>query len=276
MPLSIGKAWESASRFLRRELRLVAPVALALFAIPIALAEWVSPSVSPAQPSEGPGWLISLVVLIAALTGLMTIAGLAIGWSGNLGSAISRAFKRVLGLLAALALIYLPITILAVLALAMVLGGAGITDPSQLTPELLARTPSFTTFVIGLTVVLLLVFTRIFPMSAIAFVETGNPIGLIGRSWRLTAGHFFRLLGLLLLLLIASAIASAAVTFPAGSLAVLVAGEIAPFSLSALIVALFKGAMAAAIWAINAAITGCVYAQLTGNQTGVPDVKRAE
>ena len=81
--LSISKAWEETSAFLGRESRLVAPVALALIAIPAALQGWSDPA------SEGGAMgLIGLVLLFVSMAGQMAISQLAIGWSGSIGEAI--------------------------------------------------------------------------------------------------------------------------------------------------------------------------------------------
>ena len=275
--LSIGQAWEESSAFLRREYRLVSPLALAFFAIPTALTGWISPSVNAAATEGAPSWLLTLAVLIAAMIGQISIAGLAIGWSGSLGSAIARAFARVWGVLAATMIIFLPLAMVAVVVLAVILGQAGLADPAQMTPEAVARAPGAALFVLALLIVFLVVAVRIFPISAVAFAETANPFTMIKRAWRLTSGHFLRLLGLLLLLLIAAVVASAAVTLPIGSIATLLAGDVSPFSLSALIVALFEGAISAAISAVSATMVARVYAQLAGAGTaGVPDVERVE
>ena len=274
--LSIGRAWEETSAFLRREMRLIMPVALALFAVPTLLAGWISPSTGQAQ-AGGPGWLITLIVLIAAMMGQMTIAGLAVGWSGSLGSAISRAFARVWGMLAAAMIAFLPLAVVAVLILAIILGSAGLTDPAQLTPEAMMRAPGITIFLVGLLLVFLFLGARLFPMSAIAFCDTSSPFALLGRAWRMTNGHFGRLLAVLLLFLIAAAVVSGAVTAVIGSAATVAIGEIRPFSLSALLVALFEGAISAALSAISAAMVGRIYVQLSGpERVGVPDVDRAE
>lgn len=271
--LSIGKAWEESSAFLRREMRLIAPVALALFAVPTMLAGWISPPAAQGQPGGGPGVLITLVVLIAAMMGQMTIAGLSVGWSGSLGGAISRSFGKVWGMLGAAIVAFLPLAIVAVLVLVIILGSAGLTDPAQLTPEAMMRTPGITIFLVGLLLTFLFLGARLFPMSAIAFCETSSPLPLLRRAWRMTSGHFGRLLAVLLLFLVAAAVVSGAVTAVIGSAATVAIGEIRPFSVSALLVALVEGVISAALSAISAVMVGRIYVQLSGAQmVGVPDV----
>jgi hypothetical protein len=272
--LSIGKAWEETSAFLAREARLVTPVALALFAVPATLMGWANPSGQPGAGPAGMGWPLTLVALLVTMIGQMTVAALAIGWTGSLGSAISLAARRVWGLLASVLLIFLPVTILAILVLAMLVGASGLTDASQLTPETLAATPGVALFMMLLLVTFLVIGVRLFPISAVAISEMSSPFPLLRRAWRLTKGSFWRLLAVLLLVLIAAMVASAAVTTVVGSLMTLAAGEMKPFSLSALITALADGIIASAITAVSASLVGRIYVQLSAGQPTVPDVAR--
>lgn len=275
--LSIGRAWEETRSFLRREMNLVVPVALALFAIPAMLAGWISPPAARGQAGEGPGLLVTLIALIAALIGQMTIAGLAVGWSGSLGSAIARAFARVWGMLAAVIIAVLPLLVMALAALVTILGSAGLTDPAQLTPGAMMRAPGVAIFLIGLMLVFLFVGTRLFPLSVIAFCETSSPLALLKRAWRLTRGHFGRLLAVLILFLLVAAVVGGAVEAVIGSAVTVAIGEIRPFNLSALLLALVASVVSAAITAISAVMVGRIYVQLSGHERiGVPDVERAE
>ncbi|HVF36513.1 MAG TPA: hypothetical protein VNA29_01050 [Sphingomicrobium sp.] len=272
--LSIGKAWDEASKFLAREGRLVAPVALALFAVPAALMGWANPTGDPGKMSGG--WLLSLAILLCAMVGQMTIAGLAIGWSGSVGAALGQAFRRLPGMFGAAMLVFLPLTILIVLVIAVMLGGAGLTDPSQLTPEALAKVPQVSLVALVALCAFLFLAVRLFPLAAVAFMETANPVRLVARAWQLTRGHFFRLLALLLLLLIATLVASMAVTAVVGSVMTLAAGDAEPFNLTALVVGLIEGLVGAAISAVSAAMVGRIYVQLTAAPSTVPEVKRDE
>ena len=105
MKLSISKAWEETSAFLGREARLVAPVALATFALPAILAGWAYPGEAT---GGGAGWLL-IVVMFAALIGQMTIVLLVNGWRGKIGEAMGKAARRLPTLLGALIIAFLPV-----------------------------------------------------------------------------------------------------------------------------------------------------------------------
>jgi hypothetical protein len=272
--LSISKAWEESTTFLGRESRLVTPVALAMFMIPGTLFAWYNPSGDPGKASAGLGWPLTILVLILAVAGQMAIAGLAVGWSGSVGAALSKAFRGVWGVLAAVLLIFLPLTIILVLAIAVMIGGSGITDPTQVTAEALEAVPGLSFLLLAMTLVFLFAAVRLFPLSAVGMVETANPLRLISRSWQLTGGHFLRLLGTLLLFLIAGLVASFAIRTVVGSTMELVAGEPQPFNLSALVVALADALISAAISAVSAALVGRIYVQLSAAEARVPEVNR--
>jgi membrane-anchored glycerophosphoryl diester phosphodiesterase (GDPDase) len=261
--LSIGKAWEETAAFLGSEARLVVPVALATFALPSVLAGWALPD--NAAPGDG-GWtglLLLVLVLLAVMVGQMTIILLALGWKGSVGDALRKAVGRLWALLAASLMVFLPLCLVAVIAIGTVLAGAGITDPAQLTPESMAKVPNIGWVVLLLGVVLIFIGTRLFPMSAVAAAESAGPVDLIRRSWALTKGNFWRLFALLLLLLIAALVLDRAATSVVGLLATIVTGEPRPFNVSALLVALASGLVGAAVSAVSASMVGRVYAQLT-------------
>ncbi|MDP9422633.1 MAG: hypothetical protein M3Q19_07355 [Pseudomonadota bacterium] len=272
--LSIGKAWDEASAFLKRESRLVTPVALAMFMVPATLYGWYNPSGDPNQASAGLGWPITLILLAMTIMGQMVIAGMAIGWAGSVGAGLRHAFKRVWGVLGALMLVFIPLTILLLLAIAVLLGGAGITDPADVTPQSIAMIPGITPLLLVMVALFLYVGTKLFPIAAVGMVETANPLRLLGRSWKLTGGAFWRLLGTFLLILVVNLVASLAVLAVIGSIMTVAAGEAQPYNLTALIVALFDGLVGALIAAISAALVGRVYAQLAAPIRSVPEVER--
>jgi hypothetical protein len=256
--LSIGKAWEETSAFLGKEARLVAPVALATFAFPAVLSGWAFPG----GATGAMGWVM-LLALIVALIGQMTIVLLANGWRGSIGEAMGRAVRRLPVLIGALLIVFLPLILIAIIAMTAVLSSAGITDPTTLTPQTLARVPNIGWIALLLTLFFIVAGVRLFPVAAIAANEPVGPIALLRRSWRLTSGSFWRLLALVLLLGVLTMVVSQAVTAVTGSVAALAVGEPRPFNLSALLIALATGLVGAIISTVSATMVGRVYAQLS-------------
>ena len=264
MKLSIGQAWVEASAFLMREARLVAPVALALFALPSALLNWAYPAGKQASASGG-AMLGLLLVFVAAMIGQMTIVQLSIGWHGSIGEAIGKVSKRVPSLIGAAVLVFAPLLLVFSIAIAAVLVAAGITDPATATPEAMMKLPSVSWLVMLFVLLILFVGVRMFPMSAIAANEQAGPIGLLKRSWALTRGQVGRILVLVLLLLLVVLVLNGAVTAVVGSVARLMLGEPLPFNLAALVIALAGGIVTALVSSVSAAMVGRAYVQLSGD-----------
>jgi hypothetical protein len=265
LKLSIGKAWDEAKAFLAREGRLVAPVALATFALPSVLAGWAYPGSGPGT-AGGAGLLLLFAVLLAVMIGQMTIALMASGWSGRVGEAMGKVARRLPSMLGAVMIVFLPITLIAIVLLGTVLVGAGLSDPEMLTPEALARIPKIGWILLLLVLAFIFASVKLFPISAIAANEPGGPVAVLKRSWALTRGQFGRLLALLLLLVFVALILDAALTAVTGSVAALAFGEARPFNLSALLVALASGLVGAAVSTVSATMVGRVYAQLAGGK----------
>ncbi|MCY7271562.1 MAG: DUF975 family protein [Sphingomonas bacterium] len=259
MKLSIGKAWDEASAFLGKEARLVAPVALATFALPSILADWAYPGGRTGGAASG----LLVVVLLAVMVGQMTIVLLVNGWRGSVGEAMAKAARRLPIPIAALMIVILPLMLVAIIGFGASIANAGITDPAALTPGVIAKLPNVGWLLLLLTVALIIVMVRFFPIAAIAVSEPIGPIKLLKRSWTLTKGNFWRLFVLVLLLGIIALVLDWAVTAVVGSIATLAAGEAKAFNLSALLVALVSGLVGALVSSVSAAMAGRVYAQLS-------------
>ena len=262
MKLSIGQAWVDASAFLVREARLVAPIALALFALPTVLLNWAYPAGQP-NSATGLALLGIVMVMVAKMIGQMTIILMSVGWRSSVGEAIAKVARRVPSLIGAALIVFVPLLIIFVVALAMALAAAGITDPAALTPEALMTLPSVSWLVVLFLIVALILGARLFPMSAIAANEGDGPLTLLKRSWALTRGEFWRLLALLLLLLVVVLVLNGAVSAVIGSVTRLTIGETRPFNLAALLIALAGGIVSAMVASVSAAMIGRTYAQLS-------------
>lgn len=267
MKLSIGKAWEETSAFMGREARLLAPVALATFALPAILAGWASPGGNTANGSG----LLTVAVLLAMLVGQMTIILLVNGWRGSIGEAMGTAIRRLPVLVGSLVIVFLPLMLIGGMALGAVLIGSGISDPAAIGPQALAKIPGVAWIVLLLVLGAVFLGVRMFQASAVAVSEKLGPVALIRRSWSLTRGSFWRLLALFLLLTLIGLVVNLVITMVVGSVATLAAGEPRPFNTPALLIALATGLAGAVVSTISAMMVGRVYAQLVAPQATVPN-----
>ena len=180
MKLSIGKAWEETSAFLRREAKLVAPVALATFALPAILGQWAFPA---GAVGDGRGWIM-LLALIVAMIGQMTVILLVNGWHGSVGEGLGKAASRLPTLFAVLVIVFLPIILIVGAILGVMLTSAGLAYPPSMTPESLARVPGIAWVILITMLLVLYVAVRIFPVAAVAVSETLGPIKTLSAPGR--------------------------------------------------------------------------------------------
>lgn len=259
--LSIGRAWEEASTLLVRERRLLVPIALAFLFVPAALSGLAAPDVRSAKPEDTVS-AVSLVAVLLGFVGQLVICMVATGRTGRLGELLTRALRRALPLLGALLLVAGPIAALFIVS-GKLLPGPGATPASVAPGQALLGLVLLT----ALLVVLLIAGARlIFPLVPTAATEEGGPIALIKRSWQLSRGNFWKLLGLVMLVGIASLVLLGAVQAVVGSVATLALGKPEPWSVSRLMVALAGGLAQSVVATVGSVLSARVYVQLAASK----------
>ena len=270
--LSIGRAWDETRQILARDGKLIINIALATILLPQALAGVIAPppNLSTAEP---PAWmpLITTLVLCAGMIGQIAIIRLALGPTTTVGDAIRhgarRFFPALLGLILfgfSLALLLAPLFML-------------IAGPDAL--QALAQekaSPRAGGALLLVVFMILLVSVRFQFILPVATAEAGGPIAILKRNWALTAGHYWKLLGFLALVLFAAGVVLLTAQMIGGIVARLTLGEVHPLSLSALIVALVTAAVQTAVTSLFSTILARIYAQLSAGQASVPDVSRGD
>jgi hypothetical protein len=262
--LSISKAWEEARGVLRSDGKLLTTLALALILLP----QTISGALAPPKELTGqdpPGWagLLALIVGLIGIVAQIALVRLALHRGTSVGEAISRGVKRFLPAFLAIFLFMLVATAILVAVMALVAGTGDV--------QLLASgtvPPRLGWLLLILLLALLLVGVRLQMVLPAASEEEGGPLYLLKRSWRLTAGNYWRLFAFLLLIVIAAVILMAVAGMIGGILVRALFGDIEPLSLGALVVALIAAAAQAAFSVIITAMLARIYAQLAG---GEPD-----
>ncbi|MCL6697918.1 glycerophosphoryl diester phosphodiesterase membrane domain-containing protein [Sphingomonas sp. NSE70-1] len=269
--LSISKAWDEAKAALLANRKLIVPVALGLILLPAVIVSMVEPRVAPGEPPPAGSWmLIGLAMVIVMIVGQLAIVLLVNGWRGSVGEAIGKASRRSpIFILAALAYLVPVILIFSVL-----LGFAGIGTTADGQVDL--ATFNSTGWLVLMLFFLVLVFVsiRLLPMLPVVASEATGALGSLKRSYTMTAGHFWRLFGFMILLMVAFFILALTVGSVIGSLVTITLGEPSPWSLSLLLIALAGGLVQAGFVMVYAAMVARIYAQLAAPQAGVPDVTR--
>ncbi len=257
--LSISRAWEESKAIFARDGRLLVAVALALIVLPTIIVGLAAPTAQ----SEEAGALangLQLVASLIAIVGQVALIRLAIGPATTVGGAIAHGGRRFLAAFGALLLMVLAFAVI-VLPLLMGFAAAGIIEsPTSGTP------PTGTAaLVILLVIVLVLALAVRFILTMpIASAERIGPVAIVKRSWNLSKGHYGRLLGLMVLLLVAALLLVLTATAIGGVLARILSPDLEPFSLGALILALFGGIAQGAFTILSSLMIARVYVQLAG------------
>jgi glycerophosphoryl diester phosphodiesterase family protein len=271
--LSIGKAWDEAKAALQANRRLIVPVALGLVLLPAVIVSMIEPRVAPGeQPPPGAWMLIGLIMVIVMLVGELAIVLLVNGWRGSVGEALGKAARRTPTFLLATLSFLVPVVL--IFSLLLGVAGAGTTESGQI---------DWTNFgaagwlvLLACTVALIYFSIRLLPLLAVVASEEAGPIVSLKRSFALTNGHFWRLFGFLVLLVVAFAVVAMTVGAVVGAGVTLTLGEPEPWSLSLLLIALAGGLAQAAFVMVYVAMLARIYAQLSAGQVHVPEVKRED
>lgn len=258
--LSISLAWEQTKSCLAADGRLLATVAAALIALPVAVEEVISPGGFTADVAKSPLILIAFVALVLILMGQLSIVRLTVGPSVSVGEAIVHGARRLPFYFLSALVIALGFLLVG-LGLAVVLFALGApTAENQL-----ATSPAFAAVASVFAVIYCFFWVRIIAISAaVAGTEALGPIAIIQRSWEITSGHFWRLLGFLLLFFIGAAIALKAIQLLTAILATFLLGPLNSLSPSALVVALIDGIANSAVIAVLTVMLARIYVQLSG------------
>jgi hypothetical protein len=265
--LSISVAWDETKAILAREGKLLASVALALIALPALVTGLVTPA--GVVPADRPLWsdLLVVVASLIALAGQLALIRLALGPSIAVGSAIAHGLRRVPVYLVA-GIVILVVLVAAAIPFMLVLVAMGVPIEPHMKPT-------------GLVAILLLLYVaavlfvgiRMLMAGPVASAEAVGPIAILKRSWALTDGHFWRLLGFVAIFFVAALVVLLAVGAAVGVVAGLAAGPIQPMSASALVVALVQALLNAAVTTVFAVMLARLYVQSTGGseaQASVP------
>ena len=271
--LSIGKAWDEAKAALQANRKLIVPVALRLILLPAVIVSMVEPrTVAGEQAPPGPWMLVALVMVIVMLVGELAIVLMVNGWRGSVGEAIGKAARRTPTFILAALCFLLPVIL--VFSILLGLGGVGTTATGQIDWTNFSATAAL--LVLLCLLALIYVSVRLMPLIAVVACESIGPIAALKRSFALTSGNFWRLLGFLLMLAVAFFIVALTVGAVIGTLVTLTLGKPEPWSLALLLIALAGGLVQAGFVMVYTAMLARIYTQLSAPVATVPEVKRED
>src|SRR3990170_6118245 len=251
--LSIGQAWTETIAAVKREGRLIVPVALAFAVIPATLFALAVPPVPAGQIREPGLWMVLYPLLIlAALIGQMAIMRMASGPAASVGDAIRHALRRAPSVIGAALIFAIPATaILLPIAMPVL---ANPTSPP----------PAAALLFLAACIVLLCLWVRLMLMTASGVAENIGPVAIVKRSWALTRGNFWRLLATTILFGIVAWIAISAVEWVLGSVLIVALGKPEAWTVSALLIALIAAIAQTIASVLFAVLLARIYVQLAG------------
>ncbi|MEO6224636.1 MAG: glycerophosphoryl diester phosphodiesterase membrane domain-containing protein [Sphingomicrobium sp.] len=259
--ISLSRAWDEAKRIFAHDGGLLAAVALALLVLPDIVVGVMSPSTEIA-PSL-PGRFIGLVAVFVSIIGQLAIVRLALGPSTTVGQAIGHGARRFPAAFSALLLLGLGVFLIAVPVVAVLIA-AGMVDVSSG-----RATPDATVPVLVLVTAFLLLAVRFMLTVPIASAEPAGPLAILKRSWRLSKGSYWALFALELLLLLVAVVLMVTAQLAGGVIASFVGGNLTPYGLAALILAIIVALAQAAFTVLASVMLARIYVQLAGKDAEV-------
>ena len=259
--LSLSNAWDESKAIFARDGALITAVALALFVLPEIIVGVVSP---PTIAQSTGGRLLALVMAFVGVIGQLAVIRLALGPSTTVGQAIAHGFRRFPATLGAVFIMICGIGLILIPVLMVLLMAGLIEMPVQGQPA----PPSFATVLLVLVIACLFIAVKFIMTVPVASAEEAGPLAILKRSWRLTSGHYWPLFGVELLLLVAAVVLLLSAQFVGGGLAV-AAGEVRPYSLSALVLSAFMGLAQAVFTVLASVMLARIYAQLARGDAAV-------
>ena len=221
--MSIGKAWEETVAFVARERSLLFPVALLFVALPglivqemtpPELAGWTMKEAFPDVPFSF--WVAMLLGVILIWFGSLTLFALAL----RPGISVQEALR--------LSLARLPVLLGTALTVVGLLGAAIVAAAIIVVLLTLVAKPlaAALAMLLGVAVggMMLFASVRLLLLNPVVIDGNAGVMDSLRHSWALTRGHFWRLLGFILILALLSAIVGSAAQAIFGVIGGLVGG----------------------------------------------------
>lgn len=251
--LSISKAWDESRATIGRNGSLLTTIALAMFVLPGVVSDLVTPSAPPGQIPPLGGWtVVAAFTILIALVGQLAVIRLAIGSGPTVGEAIGHGARRAPVYFLATLIWILPFLLVGALLFGMI--GR---DPENASPGAVVA-------LLVLACIMLFFAIRMLMTSPVASAESLGPVGIVRRSWQLTAGNALRLFVFFMLFIIVLVVAAMAVGAIVGVIAELVLGGSEPMSVGALFISLVTQIVSAAVSVTLMVMLARIYVQLAG------------
>lgn len=270
--VSIGTTWDRTVDFVRDNLSALAPVVLATQFAPAA----VSGSFDRLRATSSGGTSLALTLLTVAATviamwGALYLTGFAAQDDKREQRHLARtiATRRFLPLIGVSILLFLIVVVLfipaGVLAVASGFDFTSVMAGREPDPAQFAALGWTSLYVFVAAIFMVWLFARLLPVTAVVAMERRG-VGAIGRAFALTRGMALKLVGLLILYAIISAVAVLAARFVFGAIFGLVSAADSSVSVGDIAAAVAVAAVSAILATYQATFVGKLYRGMVGDE----------
>ncbi|MBA3878525.1 MAG: hypothetical protein C0500_02275 [Sphingobium sp.] len=267
--VDISAVWDRATEFLGDNLATLIPIALPWIYLPLAVQTAIAPLGKSGDAMATAVQLGSFALTLLGIWGQLQVLALALDPARGAGGARAVATARLVPVLV-LTLVLGIAALLLVAPIGVALGMAGFDfqaamqasaagTPVPTPPGMTPAIASFILFyVLALLVVMLWVAVRLALVNAV-LLEEGGWFGAIGRSFALTRGRTLALIGVFLLFVVVSVVATLAAQTVFGAIFALVLGGEGAVTAATVLTALVVAAVSTAFTLLSAAFIGKFY-----------------
>jgi hypothetical protein len=259
--VSMGTVWDRATEFLSDNLAAIFPLALCAILIPSAITQSIEPLGALGATEMVSVKLVSICLSLVSLWGKVAIMALALDAAAGRGSAIATANRRSLPIIGVV-LVIGAAGIALMLPVAFALAATGFDFQAAMTSGKPAVPPS----VAGVLLLYLLLFccALIWFSARLALVVPTmimerRGIGVFVRSFKLTRPIQWKILGVLILYFIVSAVSVIAAKLIFGSVLGLIAGGDGLVTVATVLTSIFVSIVATGFSVLATAFTAKLY-----------------
>lgn len=276
--ISMGNVWDRTAEFLSEHLGAILPIALLGIFVPAV----ISANLTELHEGAAAGLKLALglgtlLLAIFSFWGQLAIIALALDPAES-RAAGNFAMRR----LPAALLVFVVLMVIALIAtiplgVIMALGGGDLTAGSSAAFATMSggAKAGFAIYMLILVAVCLWLFAR---MAALFPIVVGERLALaaIPRSWRLTRGVALKIVGVFIVYVVVSAIASSAAQFGIGSIFRLLTGPAPGISIASVLTTVIVAAVSTSFTVLGTAFTAKLFIALLAREGGRSEAVRTQ
>lgn len=259
--VNMGTVWDRATEFLSDNLSAVVPLALFAIFLPMSIQANLDPLAKAGGPAAVAIQIISLILSVVSLWGQIAIIALAIDPAAGRAPAILAANKRLLPVIGVALLMLLGALLLAA-PIPIAMGMAGFDFQAAMAggqPDMPSGTAGFVAvYGIALVIVLIALAARLALVNPAIICERRG-VGVIRRSFVLTRGIAWKVVGVIILFAIVAIVAVLAAQTVFGSILQLIAGGEGDVSVATVLTSILVGAVTTGFTVLATAFTAKLY-----------------